>query len=71
MPLLKKRLFEFKKINATDRRIECLLPVEIGELIKEGKITLKLIETNSKWHGVTNPEDEAIVREELMHEADY
>ena len=62
---LEKILNEFKEKNKEDRKIECLLPVELGNLIKENKLQIKLIETNDKWFGVTNPDDEEKVRNEL------
>jgi len=64
---LDKILSEFKQKNSEDRRIECLLPVELSSLIKQGKIKMKIYESPDKWFGVTNPEDEEIVREQLIH----
>jgi dTDP-glucose pyrophosphorylase len=66
--LLEKKLEKFKKENEGDRKAECLLPEELGNLIKEGKIVMKLIETNDKWFGVTNPDDEEKVRKTLAQE---
>ena len=43
---LNKSLKEFKEKNARDRRIECLLPVEISNLIKLIKLNLKIYPTN-------------------------
>ncbi len=63
--LLEERLNNFKNLNKGDRNIECLLPVEIGELIKEKKLSLKLIPTNDDWFGVTNPKDELVIKEKL------
>lgn len=62
---LEKKLLEFKKKNNGNRVIECYLPTEISNLIKEGKIILKLYPTPEKWFGVTNPEDELKVKQEL------
>ena len=66
---LEKKLVEFKEKNAGDRKAECFLPVELGNLIEEGKLKMKLIETNDKWFGVTNPEDEEKVRNALSSPA--
>lgn len=65
----------FKKVHAHNPTIESLIPTVIDELIKEGKITIKLLsshraearssEGRGQWYGVTNPEDEAIVREQI------
>jgi NDP-sugar pyrophosphorylase family protein len=62
---LNEKLEKFKAENTSDRNVECLLPDELSNLIKEGKIVMKLYETPDKWIGVTNPEDEEIVREKL------
>ena len=63
--LLEEKLIKFKEENAGSRKAECLLPDSLGNLIKEKKLVLKLIETNDKWFGVTNPGDEEKVRKEL------
>ena len=62
---LNKKLLEFKEKNKGDRKIECYLPVEISNLIKEGKLILKLYPTSEKWFGITNPDDEFKVKQEL------
>lgn len=65
LDLLIKKLEDFKKTNAGDRKAECLLPVELGNLIKENKIKIKLLPTKDQWFGVTNPDDEPTVRAAL------
>ncbi|MFT4312000.1 MAG: nucleotidyltransferase family protein [Candidatus Woesearchaeota archaeon] len=62
MELFAQQLASFKKENPS-RTAECLLPVELGKLIQENKISVKLEKTHDQWFGVTNPEDEQIVRE--------
>ena len=61
--LLSEKLEAFKKENGGNRKIECLLPNEIGNLIKNKKIKMKLYKTDDKWMGVTNPGDENMVRQ--------
>jgi NDP-sugar pyrophosphorylase family protein len=58
-------LKEFREKNKGDRRIECLLPADIGRLIQQGKLKLKIYPTEDIWLGVTNPEDEILVKEKL------
>jgi len=65
MDLLKEKLDNFKQTHQGDRTTETILPEEIGNLIQEGKITMKCYSTEEKWIGITNPEDEFIVREKL------
>jgi len=62
---LSEKLEKFKSENSSDRNAECLLPEELSNLIKEGKIVMKLHETSDTWMGITNPGDEEIVREKL------
>ncbi len=62
---LKQALEQFKKENINSRTAECYITTEIGKLIKQNKISLKLYTTNSKWFGLTNPEDEESVKEQL------
>lgn len=62
LELLEKRLNIFKEKNRLDKKAECLLPEELGTLIKSGKIRMKLLKTNDQWHGITNPEDEKRLR---------
>ena len=63
--MLEGNLKEFKVSHPNDRKSECYLPVELSNLIKAKKIKIKLVPTKSEWIGITNPEDEAIVREAL------
>ena len=62
---LETYLKEFKKEHSNDRRSEALLPEMISRLINEGKIKMKIYPSMDKWIGVTNPEDEDIVRKIL------
>ena len=66
--LLKKNLISFQKKHKGDRRAECLLPVELGNLIQKKKIQMTLLKSKGTWIGVTNPEDEEIVRQTLARQ---
>jgi len=63
---LHNRLIRFKELNKESRIAECLLPEEVGELVKQG-LRMKVYPTPEKWFGVTNPEDELRVREGLRN----
>ncbi|MFR4905263.1 MAG: nucleotidyltransferase, partial [Fusobacterium sp.] len=41
---------------------EYLLPIFIGELLKENRIKVKVLETKDKWFGVTYKEDKELVK---------
>lgn len=62
---LNEVLQKFKQEHEGDKRIECLLPNELGNLIKNHELIIELYSTNSKWFGVTNPKDEIKVKQEL------
>jgi len=63
--LLEEKLIDFKKKKLESRTVECLLPIELSNLIKEKKIKLELVKSEESFFGVTNPEDEEKVRELL------
>lgn len=56
-----KEFFE-KDVPANPLKAEYLLPTHIGGLLRDGKCTVKVLETKDKWFGVTYKEDkEAVV----------
>ncbi|MFH1802014.1 MAG: sugar phosphate nucleotidyltransferase [archaeon] len=65
LDMLQQKLMAFKKAHAGDRKAESILPGDLSELINEGKIKMKLFPARDKWIGITNPGDEAAVREFL------
>jgi len=66
LELLHTILLRFKTEHIWDRKIECYLPVEIANIIKEEWVHMKLYSTPDTWFGVTNPEDEEIVRKQIQ-----
>lgn len=62
---LKVLLDEFKRQHEHDEKIEALLPNDLNTLIANKTITMKSFEIKNKIKGITHPEDEAILREEL------
>jgi NDP-sugar pyrophosphorylase family protein len=64
---LNQILIKFKESNKEDRKIESLLPVELTNLIKENKLIMAIYPTPEKWYGLTNPEDELVLKEELKN----
>lgn len=62
---LNKRLEKFKEKHKGDRKAECLLPDEISKLIENKELEMKFYFSPEKWFGVTNSDDEEIVREQL------
>jgi len=48
-------------------KVEYLLPTHIGGLLRDGKVTVKVLETNDKWFGVTYQEDKVAVVESIRN----
>lgn len=67
LSLLKEKVDIFKEKNKSDRKIECLLPQEITNLINENKLKIKIYPTDSKTYGVTSPDDEIKIKNKLIH----
>ncbi|MBQ1269815.1 MAG: nucleotidyltransferase, partial [Clostridia bacterium] len=44
-------------VPAGDIKKEFLLPVFIDDLLKQGKVTVKMLESTDTWFGVTYAED--------------
>lgn len=51
----------FENMEGEELTKEYLLPIYIGELLKEKKISVKVLETNDKWFGITYKEDKDLV----------
>lgn len=64
---LNELLIEFKNKHKEDRKIECFLPEKLGELIKQNKIKMKLYATDDICFGITNPEDEKILKTKIKN----
>ena len=57
-----KEFFE-KEVPSNPMKAEYLIPIFIGELLSEGKMSVKVLKTNDIWYGMTYHEDVAAVRE--------
>lgn len=64
MELLEQGFTEFfQNIAGKELKAEYLLPTYIGQLLRDGRVTVKMLETNDKWFGVTYKEDKPAVME--------
>ena len=52
-----------KEVPANPLKAEYLIPTFIGELLSEGKISVKVLRTNDTWYGMTYKEDVAAVKD--------
>lgn len=67
LKMLEKGFEEFfEHIEGNELKAEYLLPTYIGQLLKEGSVSVKVLPTSDKWFGVTYKEDKPIVVEALQ-----
>ena len=57
-----KEFFE-KEVPSNPQKAEYLIPIFIGELLEQGKMSVKVLKTNDTWYGMTYHEDAASVKE--------
>ena len=57
-----KEFFE-KEVPSNPQRAEYLIPIFIGELLEQGKMSVKVLKTNDTWYGMTYHEDVAAVKD--------
>ena len=50
-----------KELPENPMKKEFLLPMTVGELLKEGKANVKVLSTADKWYGVTYAADKPLV----------
>ncbi len=66
LDILKKGFYEFLSgLEGEDVSSEFLLPMFVDSLIQEGKASVRVLETNDKWFGVTYKEDKPLVVESI------
>ncbi len=63
LPLFEEKFKAFVADNNQDPKSECFIPVEVDNLKKEGKATVKVVPTSASWLGVTYQEDKPHVVE--------
>ena len=57
-----KEFFE-KEVLGNPLKAEYLIPIFIGELLEQGKMSVKVLKTNDTWYGMTYHEDVAAVKD--------
>lgn len=72
--ILEQGFIEFLEKEVNNIKSEYLLPIFIGELLKENRIKVKVLEIKDKWFGVTYKEDKELVKtsfKELIEKGEY
>ena len=57
------REFFDKEVPGNPLKAEYLIPIFIGELLKQGKMSVKVLKTDDTWYGMTYHEDVAAVKD--------
>lgn len=65
MDELESQFREFVHHNTGNPKAEFFIPTVINNLLNSGKISLKVLHSDSQWYGVTYPEDKEIVQQAL------
>jgi hypothetical protein len=70
-PELERRFVTFLEEQGSELKSEWLLPLIVDELIQEGKLKVKVLNSPDSWYGVTYPEDKPTVVAKLreLHDA--
>lgn len=55
-----------KEVPGNPLKAEYLIPIFIGELLSEGKMSVKVLKTNDTWYGMTYHEDVAAVKDSFQ-----
>ena len=61
--MLEKGFTEFFQQGGDMTKREYLLPIFIGELLQQHAVTVRVLQTNDRWFGVTYREDKPVVVE--------
>ena len=61
-----KEFFE-KKVPGNPLKAEYLIPIFIGKLLEQGKMSVKVLKTNDTWYGMTYHEDVAAVKDSFSY----
>ena len=66
---LEKGFEEFfeKEVPGNPMKAEFLIPSFIGELLEQGKISVKVLRTNDSWYGMTYKEDVEAVKDSFKN----
>lgn len=58
-------IFLKEKADANPLKAEALLPSDVGSLIEEGSLSVRILDTPERWFGVTYQEDKPLVLEQF------
>lgn len=56
-------MFFKEEVPENPMKAEYLIPIFIGQLLDQGKMSVKVLKSNDTWYGMTYKEDVAAVKE--------
>ena len=63
-------MFFKKEVPENPMKAEYLIPIFIGQLLDQGKMSVKVLKSNDTWYGMTYKEDVAAVKESFSGDAE-
>lgn len=64
-PMLEKELIGFLETQTGNLKSECFIPNSVGEFVKNGRATCRVLRSDSVWFGVTYHDDKERVEESI------
>lgn len=65
-PVLRTYFEEFLRCRGGEEKSECLLPVMVDDLIRDGALEVEVLHSRDRWFGMTYQEDRPKVASELV-----
>jgi len=62
LPMLQNKFESFIRNNINDDKAESIIAQDVGDILKEGKASMRLFESADDWHGFTYMEDKDKVK---------
>jgi len=67
---LQNEFQEFLRISMGNAKAEFFIPDVVNKLMKQGRVTVKLLQTTSTWFGITYPQDKQLVIQKIRGQVD-
>ncbi|MCA1801496.1 MAG: NTP transferase domain-containing protein [Rhodothermaceae bacterium] len=65
-PLLQDEFISFLQKNSGELTAECYLPVVVNRLIRQKKVSVKVLDSTADWFGITYNQDRDAARENML-----
>ena len=70
-PMMRIYFEQFLRDHGQEERTECLLPIMVDDMVRDGALEVEVLHSTDRWFGMTYQEDRPLVASELrkLHEA--